>query len=70
MQIRQRIFKCTDILDKIKDTVLHGFLSLVIAKLSQLRNSPGFLAHFVCSGRVDATDAGSAQVHTHKTHRL
>jgi len=25
--------------------VLHAFLSLVVAKLSDLKNSPGFLAH-------------------------
>jgi len=49
MQIRQRIFNCTDvqvmhfILDKImKPLTLHAFLSLVVAKLSDLRNSAVF----------------------------
>jgi len=47
---RRRIFKCTDIkikrfiLDKNSETfdVLRAFLSLVVAKLSALKNSPVF----------------------------
>ena len=47
MQIRQRIFNCTDmqimrfILDKIL-TLLTYYASLVIAKLSDLKNSQVF----------------------------
>jgi len=50
IQIRPRIFNCTDmklvyfILDKIlKLDVLHAFLSLIVAKLSQKQSD--FLAH-------------------------
>ena len=56
MKIMQRIFNCTKIqimhfiLDKILKllTFLHAFLSLVVAKLCDLKNSPVFLAHPVC----------------------
>ena len=48
MQIRQRIFNYTD-MQRIQNSetfdVLHTFLSLVIAKLCDLRNSRVFLAH-------------------------
>jgi len=48
MQIRQRIFNCTDMQlmhfysrqNSETFDVLHAFLSLVVAKLSHLKNSP------------------------------
>jgi len=53
MQIKQRICNCTDmqimhfILDKKTENygVLHAFLSLVVAKSSDLKKQSGFLAH-------------------------
>ena len=44
MQIRQKIFNCSDIKHFILDKILkHAFLSSVVAELSDLKNSP-FLA--------------------------
>ena len=64
MQVKQRIFNCTDMqiihfmLDEILKMILHAFLSSVVAKLCDLKNSQVFLAHpvFNCFDRIPRCD--------------
>jgi len=68
MQIRQRIFKCSDVqvlhffLDKIfKLLTLRTFLPLIIARLSTVKNSLVFLAH-----SVKSTCPATYETHSHQ----
>ena len=76
MQIRQRIFNCTAreithfILDKIqKFLTLYAFLTQVVAKLSDLKNSPVFLAHPV-DWRVVVVVRGNVLQHAKREGEL
>jgi len=64
MQIRQRIFNRTNmqLMHFILDVILklltyYAFLSLVVTKLCDLKNSPVFLAHPVCGGMKTRSSA-------------